>query len=306
MNKPSGTAIGLAAALASLVLWTVAPLFVKTLTTSFDPWSQNLFRYLVAACTLAPWLAAGTKRGMIGRGVWLRSIVPAVFNIAMQCLWALSLYYLNPGFVALLTQTAVLWVAVLSIILFAEDRPLLYRPAFWGGLAMALVGVGGVIMLGRDFNVEGVPKGMAIACGSAFLWALYTVAVRMTFHKTPSHYGFAVMSLYTVIGLAAVWCVLSDPADLLCAGPGAWLMVVVSGMVCIVGSHISYYVAIKRLGPTLPSVILLGLPFTVLFPSMLLFDEAPVPAQWGCGVVLVAGLCIATLAKARKGGLQRS
>ena len=55
--------------------------------------------------------------------------------------------------------------------------------------------------------------------------------------------------------------------------------VIVSGIVSIVLSHIIYYVALKRIGAAIPSLILLLIPFTTLAISRVVYGEQLLPAQ---------------------------
>jgi len=172
----------------------------------------------------------------------------------MQCCWAHAFYHLNPGFLLLLGRSSILWVAVLSMMFFVEERPLLHRPAFWLGAALAVAGVVGVIVCREDFRAGGAPAGIVLVLSSSLFWALYTVSVRAAFREPSSHQSFAVISLYTVAGLAVAWALFSDAREFASVPGSAWLAVVVSAILCIAGAHTCYYGAIKRLGSTIPSI----------------------------------------------------
>jgi len=288
---------GIVAAVAALALWASGPLFIKGLTHAFDSWTQNLLRYGVAALVLLPFLARGILGRSLDRSLWKRAIVPALFNIIMQCLWVRAFYELNPGFAMLLSQTSSIWVAAISVAAFPEDRRMLARPLFWMGLLTALAGVAGVMWLRPDFAAAGVRQGIVLICVAAFFWALYTISIRVAFRNTPSHHSFAVIAVYTVIGLAVAWLFFSGPDGIHGAGVGAWAAIVVSGVACIACSHVLYYAAIKRVGPTIPAVVLLALPLAVLVLSALVFHERMRPGQWMFGIALVAGILLVTLAR---------
>ena len=290
---------GTAAALAALACWSIGPIFIKLLTRHFDAWTQNFYRYLVACLFLLPVLLTARAKGQIARGVWLRALAPAAFNVVMQTFWAFSYYYLNPAFMNLMSQSSVLWITLFSFIIFAEERALLARATFWMGLIFSLSGLAGVILSGRNFRVEGTTIGVLLTLSSSLTWALYVISARIAFRRTPSEQGFAVICLYTVAGLFATALIFSHPFRNLPAEPGPWLYVLISAIVPIALAHVSYYASMKRIGSTVPALILLALPFLVLPQSILVFHEPFIPAQWLWGLVLIAG-CVCSILSQRK------
>ena len=67
----------------------------------------------------------------------------------------------------------------------------------------------------------------------------------------------------------------------------------VSAILSIALAHVLYYTAIKRIGATIPSLVILTQPFTVLAISYFLFDESLNSSQLAFGVILLIGAALA-------------
>ena len=76
-----------------------------------------------------------------------------------------------------------------------------------------------------------------------------------------------------------------------------WVYVVVSGIVSIAVSHVLYYAAIKRIGATIPALVLLGTPFLVFSMSRVVFGETLNIYQIFFGAVLLIGCGISIWAQ---------
>jgi drug/metabolite transporter (DMT)-like permease len=76
-----------------------------------------------------------------------------------------------------------------------------------------------------------------------------------------------------------------------------WACIVISGILCIGISHVLYYAAIKRIGATIPAIILLALPFAVLALSRVVFGEVLNGFQLVFGTILIVGAGFAVWAQ---------
>jgi drug/metabolite transporter (DMT)-like permease len=81
-----------------------------------------------------------------------------------------------------------------------------------------------------------------------------------------------------------------------------WVSTIVSGILGIAVGHVLYYISIRRLGSTTPSLVQLAQPFIVVVVSYFVFGELFNIPQLIFGVILVAGSATALLAE--KGLLQ--
>lgn len=286
--------LGTLATVGAICIWSTASMCVRYLAGYVDLWTQNFYRYLAACLVLFPSLVVAVRRKQVGPTLWLRAAPVAAFNIVWQSAWAASLYYIHPAFMSLLATSSVLWTALLSFGLFADERPLFRDMRFWAGMLLSVVGLFGVMLSGKDFRVEGTATGIALTLISALLWALYTVSARIAFKHVSSRTGFGIVSVYTVVGLGIAAAIFSDPLAGRPSGAGPWAAIIISGVLCLGVAHSLYYTAMKRIGATVPSLMMLSLPFLILPQSWLIFGEHIIPVQWVWGSVLICGsvLCI--------------
>lgn len=71
----------------------------------------------------------------------------------------------------------------------------------------------------------------------------------------------------------------------------------VSGVLCIALGHAIYYTAIKRIGATIPTMVLLCSPFLVMAMSRLIFKETLNSHQLFFGIILIIGAIVAIWAQ---------
>src|SRR4030042_5075644 len=113
----------------------------------------------------------------------------------------------------LLSNTSVIWVAVFSLIFFAEERALARSKRFWSGMAFSILGAAGVLYFRKDFAAVGTITGVVITLGQAFMWAVDAISVRISFRETDSRSGFSVISIYTLAGLSVFAMLFGKPGD---------------------------------------------------------------------------------------------
>jgi len=285
--------VATSAAIGSVCCWSIGPIFIKLLTGYVDLWTQNLLRYSVACLFWLPLLVFFVKTNRVDKSIWRKALVPAVLNIIMQCFWAGAFYHINPAFMNLLTKSAIIWITILSLLFFADERVLVKSPRFWLAMGFCLTGVIGVLYFKTDFTTAGTSTGVAMALAAAFLWGLYTVSARATFRNVDSRVGFAVVTVYTVAALLVLAIVFGNVGECLKMGVRPWVYVVVSGLTAIAFSHVLFYTALKRIGAMIPSLILLSTPFVILTISRLVFGETLTVLQWVFGMVLLSGAGLA-------------
>jgi drug/metabolite transporter (DMT)-like permease len=275
----------------------LGPIFVKYLTGYLDSWTQNLLRYSVACLVWLPFLFFSIKTGRLDRRVWRRAVPPAVANVVMQSLFAYAFYYIGPAFMVLLAKSSIIWIASFSLIFFPEERALVKSKRFWSGLALSAMGVIGVLYYKEDFAAAGTLTGIVLALAMAFMWAVYIVSARIAFKDIDSRHGFSVISIYTVCGLFVLALLFGELGDCVKMGAWQWACVVISGATAIALSHTLYYAAMRRIGATIPGLVMLAQPFIVLAISYVVFGESLNVFQLLFGVVLLAGSGLAIWAQ---------
>lgn len=289
------------ACIGTLLCWSVGPIFIKLLTGHLDLWTQNLLRYSAACLFWLPMLLFAVKTKRLDNSVWRKAVRPAAVNIVMQSLWAAAFYYINPAFMVLLTKSSVIWIAGFSLVFFPDERALVKSKRFWSGMVLCVIGIVGVTLSREDFDVSKTITGIAIALAAALGWAAYTITVKIAFKDIDSRSGFSVISIYTVAGLLVLALVFGEPGDCTKMGATPWAYVIISGLTAIAFSHVLYYAAMKRIGATIPSLVLLSSPFTVLAISSAVFGESLNAPQWLFGMALLAGSALALWAQQHVG-----
>jgi drug/metabolite transporter (DMT)-like permease len=278
-----------AACLGALCCWSIGPIFIKQLTGYVDSWTQNALRYTVACLFWLPVLLYFMHTGRFDRRIWRLALLPTVANITMQSLWAATFYYIGPAFATLLSKTSILWVTTFSLLFFADERSLVRSRRFWFGLILSATGVFGVLYFKTDFAAATTLKGVAIALVSAAMWAAYAIAVKIKLRAVDSRCGFAIISVYTTAALWVAAILFGKPGQTSSMGLSAWGAVVISAITAIALGHVSFYAAIKRIGATLPSLVILAQPFVVFSISSVVFHERLSALQLVFGVLLLGG-----------------
>jgi len=289
------------ATLGALLFWSGAPIFIKLLTGLLDSWTQNVLRYAVACLFWLPFLLWSIHTGRFHRRIWRLALVPAVPNVILQAFWAAAFYYVNPAFMDLLVKSSVIWIAVFSLILFPQERALVRSGRFWAGMLLGIAGVVGVIVCDPKFQTPRITVGTGLALAAAFGWAVYAVSVRTVFRDVDSRVGFGVISLYTTAGLAVLAGLFGNVSACLAMPPKGWVWIIVSAIMGIAFSHVLYYAAIRRIGATIPSLVLLATPLLVLAMSAIVIGEAFTVGQGVSGLVLLVGAALAIWAQEHLG-----
>lgn len=278
-----------AACLGALCCWSIGPIFIEQLTGYVDSWTQNALRYTVACLFWLPVLLYFMHTGRFDRRTWRLALLPAAANITMQSLWAATFYYIGPAFATLLSKTSILWVTTFSLLFFVDERSLVRSRRFWLGLILSATGVFGVLYFKTDFTASTTLKGVALALVSAAMWAAYAIAVKVKLRVVDSRCGFAVISVYTTVVLWVAAILFGKPGQTSSMGLSAWGAVVISAITAIALGHVSFYAAIKRIGATLPSLVILAQPFVVFSISSMVFHERLTTLQLVFGVLLLGG-----------------
>lgn len=276
--------------------WTIGPIFITMLAGPLDVWTQNMARYGVACVFWLPFLALYGRQGL-NRSILFKALVPTAFNLVMQSCWAGSFYYEKPAFMVLLSRTSVLWVGLFSVVFFADERRLFKSPLFWAGAVLALTGLSGVVAGNPRFEMVTTWKGIALALGASVGWAAYAISVKIVFKGVDSRLSFSVITIYTVIGLSVLAMLLGRPSGLAELSVKQAGYVVISGIASIALAHVFFYSAIHRIGATIPSMINLLTPFTVLVLSSIFFDERLTGLQWVFGIMLIFGIGLSVRAQ---------
>ncbi len=296
------------ALIGTLLCWSSTPIWIKHFTGYFDPFSQNLFRYTFAILFWLPFLMFRQLTGRVPWSLWRSALPSAMANTVMQTFWAWSLYYLDPGVMALLARTGVIWSILLPMAVFADERLLARSKRFWCGLSCGLGGAVGVLafkpgfvagLVGLDAGVRVTLIGAAMVTTATALWSVYAVTVRLRMQGTDPRTAFAVIAMETTVGLAVIACLFGRPAVVATVPFRVIVLVALSGWICIALAHVCYYTAIQRIGVAVPTAVLQLTPFAVLTLSYFIYHERFTTGQLCSGVVVVFGAGMALWAQER-------
>jgi drug/metabolite transporter (DMT)-like permease len=288
---------GTLAAIGALFCWSTGPIIIKYLSGYLDFWTQNFLRYSVACLFWLPFLLFSVRTGRLDTRVWRKAIGPAAANVVMQSFFACAFYYIGPAFMILLAKSSLIWIAGFSLIFFPEERALVRSKRFWTGLALSAMGVVGVLVFKEDFAATTTLTGIALTLAMAFMWAVYTLSAKIAFRDIDSRQGFSVITIYTVAGLAVLALWRGDLGRCAQMETTQRAFVVISGITSIAFAHVLYYTAMRRIGATIPALVVLVQPFIIFAISRIVFGETLNARQIISGIILLAGSGLAIWAQ---------
>ena len=291
---------GRLALLATVVIWSSPPVFQYWLAASFDPWTQNFYRYLVGFLAMAPLLAWAAWRGRrsMTRGDWIGCALAALPNVLHQIAQTMAVVLLWPGIYALLGRLSVVFTAVLAAVFFADERWIARSVKFQAGTALALLGVGGLVWSpgGRAADAA-LWTGLGLALAAAAGWALYGIMVKKFTSRAGPTLGFGAVSLFTVLLLAPGMLFFGDAAAVLHADVWSNVVLFGSGVLSIGVGHWLYYVGIRDLGVAPAQSALLLCPLGTMVLSAGVLGETFLPGQMAAGALLLVGAFLALSAR---------
>ena len=269
--------------------WGVIPPMLKYLTGPGlvpDGFTANMVRYPIAAAIYFPWFIISLRKGL-GR-FWLAALLPAAANIIAQALYAAAPYYMNASLMAFLSRLCAVWSILGAFWLFPEERRVAGKPLFWIGAILAISGFVVMSSLGLRLGTGITITGIVIILFGSLSYSMYELAVRYVIGRTHALQAFAIISIYTSVGLVGL-APLGRPALVLHLPRFAIIMLIVSAIIGIGCAHGLYYIAVKRIGVAVSSLVLMVSPFISLFCASVFLHERLSIGQWGGGVLLTLG-----------------
>ncbi|HPA47221.1 MAG TPA: DMT family transporter [bacterium] len=285
-------ATGSGAALGALLCWSTVPLFLRSFIHEIDAWTANGVRYPIAALFWLGPLLYFSRQGRVDGIYFRRALVPTVFNLAAQSLWAWSPYFLEPALMAFLAKVSGVFAVLCSFLVFRDESKLLGSGVFWTGLLFCFLGFLGMTFLGPE-----IPRGTTLVgiiiilfCGVFFSW--YGIAVRWAMTGVDSRIAFAIISIYTSVGTVVLMALFGEPSRLFDMTQDRHVLLVVSALVGIAFAHVFFYIAIARIGVAITTGCQLLSPFLTAVGSFFIFHEVLTFGQWTSGAVLLAGCAL--------------
>ena len=275
--------------------WALAPIFIRQLSTIYDPHTQNLLRYASAAIPLLLISGVMFREGLRDAFRDYKGMLSiSVLNIVQQHTWTLGCAGSTATTAQLVLKLSIVFVILFSFFLFHEERGVIKSPFYLAGTLLSFVGAAAVISDDPTSIVPVLNFPTLMLLVTAVLWAVYAVWAKhlvANIHPVPM---FTVLSLYTTIGFAFMSFLTGDPAKIVSVGTYPVVIGVVSGLIPIALAHPAFHFAQKHLGSALCSSVALFNPLLTYAIAMWIFpDEHLVLTQWiGAGVLLLGTLLV--------------
>jgi drug/metabolite transporter (DMT)-like permease len=297
--------LGLAAIGLTLAGWSITPVLISYLSGHIDVLSNNAFRYAIAATVWLPVLLIGRMKKAVPEGLMKRALLPSAINVVAQTLFTSGFYLIDPAMMIIGLRMQIVFVALGAAMLFANERAVIRSNGFLVGASLATAGTVGVLVfeLKTTAGLDNgrVVLGMLVAIASGAGFGGYGLAVRHAMHGVPAYFAFAAISQYTAGALIALMFAFAPGhgAALLELSGTHFALLIVSAFTGIAGTHVFYYVSIKRLGVAVSTAVLQLQPFGVGIISYAVLGERLSLPQWLCGVVAVLGAGLVLLVQHR-------
>ncbi|MBJ7259488.1 MAG: DMT family transporter [Chthoniobacterales bacterium] len=284
---------------AAVVIWSVPAIFQFWLARSFDPWTQNFYRYAAGLLAITPFVVWGHLHRLrkVGARELAGCAIAAIPNVSHQVLQTMAVVLLWPGLYALLGRSSVIMTAVLAVIFFADERWIARSVKFQAGTLLGLFGVAGLVWSpGPDGAALSMP-GLLLAFGAAASWAAYGILVKKFTVRGGPMLGSWTIGLFTVAYLLPPTIAFGDFGAVLRADAWTNFVLFASGVLSIGIGHWLYYVAIRELGAAPSQSGLLLCPLGTVALSTLIFGEDFRAGQIIAGAALLLGAFLALSAR---------
>lgn len=285
-----------AASLAFAVFaWSLSPVFIRWLSHAYDPYTMSFLRYFWATVLLVPASMVWFRGELMEALRASRALVGiAAVNLAGQTMWQVAGAVAHPTVAQLISRLSVLFVIVLSYIVFREERGVIRSIWFLAGALLSFAGVAGVLV--PEPGVSLAPHldlTALLLLGVAFLSSVYNVWSKNAVMNLHPFAMFTVVSAYTTLGAGAIAWRFGWQGGLSTADGWTTGVLVVSGVIPIALAHPAYNHGQKYLGAAACSVVLHLSPFVTHLAAMTVWpDERLSAAQWSGGLALVAGVAL--------------
>jgi drug/metabolite transporter (DMT)-like permease len=228
--------------------------------------SAMFWRYLLAGLFLVAFFRHGLRKGINRQAALRLMLVGGIGQAVITYLSLRALDYLPVGPLAFLFYTYPAWVALISAALGREDLTLTRFIA----LSIAMTGI--VVMVGAPSSASLNPVGIALALGTAFLYALYLPALQRVQQDIPTN----VAAFYLIAGVFISFLVASIFTRKLDFPTTAemWTYLLLLSIVCTVFAFATLIAGLRVLGPVRTSIVATIEPFFTAVLGIVLLGEA--------------------------------
>ena len=215
--------------------------------------------------------------------ILLLPILGGIFTAFDHGTWNSSLRYTSAANATLLGNTAPLWVALISWLVFRQKL----RGLFWLGLSLALGGA--VIVLGSDFiRHPSIGLGDLLAMAAGVFYAGYFIVTERGRQKLDTLSYVWLVDLFATVTLLMITLGMKLP---LSGYPTqSYLAFLGAALVSQVGGYLSIGYALGHLPASIVSPTLIGQPVVTALLAIPLLGEALRLEQWLGGLVVLVGI----------------
>ena len=286
------------AAFCAALAWSGAWITGKLAVTSAPPLEVSAARFVIAAVVLAG-IALATRTNL-GRGTIWPVLLAGVFGyFAYNAFVFVGLTMAPASDGALIVPTLIPVLTALAAS-FVGERITATKV---GGFALASIGAALVIAAGQtgdEISGRRLVGDLLMLLGAG-CWAVYTVLGTIALRtRSP----IAIVTIAAPVGAA-----LLIPLGLFEKGytdvgswsVGVWLNVLYLALAVSVASFILFYWVVRRVGAGVAAMSSYFVPILTLAMAVIFLGDRPQPLQLVGGVVILAGVRLATLRLAREG-----
>ncbi len=272
-------------------IWGSSFMFMRLAAVEFGALPTAAVRVAIAAAFVLP-ILLWKRQGSVLVRHWKPVFLVGVLNsgIPFAC-YSFALLYITTGLSAILNATVPLFGAVVAW-LWLRDRPNASRAL---GLVVGFAGVALLASGKASFKPDatGVASGWAVV---ACLVATLCYGISASFTKRylgglPPLVTATGSQIGATLGLAlpALWL---WPAQT--PGAGAWLALLVVGVLCTGIAYILYFRLIENAGPARALAVTFLVPVFALVYGVLLLGETITPLMISSGLVIIVGTSLST------------
>jgi drug/metabolite transporter (DMT)-like permease len=286
------------AALFCAASWSGSWITGKLAVTSAPPLEISTVRFVIAALMLAA-IAIATRTNL-GRGNLWPVIFAGVFGYFGYNAFVFVGLTMAPASDGALIVPTVIPVLTAVAALFVGER---LTATKLGGFALASAGVALVIAAGQTPDEISSRRlvGDVLMLLGACCWAIYTVLGTIALRtRSP----LAIVTIAAPIGAALLiplGFLEKGYADVGTWTTAVWLNVLYLAVFGSVASFIVFYWVVRRVGAGIASMTSYFVPVLTLVMAVVFLGDRPQPLQLVGGVVILAGVRLATLRLARDG-----
>lgn len=274
---------GLALIVAAAALWGTTGTAQALGPESSEPIAVGVVRLLVAAPALLAVAAGGGFLSWPQRASWIPTAIAGAGMAAYQPLFFTAVE--STG-VALGTVVAIGSAPILAGLLGWIVDAEIPHPRWWGATALAITGVGLIVLSPRE---DASLTGLIAAAGAGLAFAVYIVASRRVVGLSHPVGGMALV--FAIAAVLSLPLLASIELEWLATRAGV-IMTLHLGLVATALAYLFFAVGLKST-PTAPAATAsLSEPLTATLLGVLLLGEAPGLAAWVGMALIFAGLAV--------------